>query len=330
MNAKVILLLPCLASILTISGKIIVPGYDPNFVTDFPVIGPFEQYSEDYDLIGTITPQKSYSAVREKLAVGVIGEEKTYYSAKANHSVSAKSSYQLTFKLPFKTMLGSRGLNCQITIIDSSQNVLKSFSFNIKPKESKTINPSNYLKTYYSIPNTIVDPDEYDDKVSESFSFNGFVDYFMVDNYYRLSLDNLYLTYLGLRDCPLTRIYLHFDDYDNLFPDFSTGQGMTSIDIPVDLFYGENSTICFKFAANLYVNPKTLDMAPTAKTGYSLTNYFYLPINRKNDFMNQKFTLTATSFGHNETQFAWDIRYLTDRGLIGDCGHSDYCVRGTV
>ena len=330
MNRKAILLLPCLISLLSLGIGERGPHQDINFMTDFPVIGPFEKYGEDYDLTGVVIPQKNYSWIRERLSVGIIGEEPTYFSTKSAHSVAGKSGYPLTFKLPFKSMLGPKGLTCQISFIDQQLTTVYSFSFNIKPKTSQRINPFNYLNSYYSILDTIVDPDDYGTVVGEAFCFNGFIDYFNIDYYYRLNIDNLYLTYVGLRDFPTSTIYLYFDDYDGLFPDIGTGDSNSSVYIPIEAYEDENSSIRFKISAKLYVNPQTLHMSLEAKPGYVLTNYFYLPVNRKQDLMNQKFSLLATSFGYNQTSFSWDIRYLTDRGLIGDCASSDYCVRGGI
>lgn len=299
------------------------------FITDFPIIGPFDKFAPDFELRGTVMPTKSFSWVRERLSVGVIGESMTYFSTKAAHSVNINGTYPLTFKLPFSTMLGSKGLMCQISFIDQDSNVIESFSFNIKPKNSQIIRPADYRLTYYSIPDTIVDPDNYGAVVSEAFCFNGFIDYFNIDTYYRLSIDNLYLTYKGIKNFKSSNLFLRFYDYDNLFPGFSTGDSVTIINIPLKTI-SNNNEIHFQIDSTLYVNPKTLDMSLEAKPDYVLTNYFYLPINHKTDFMDQKFTLVAPSFGYNETYFAWDIRYLTNRGLIGDCDHSDYCVRGTL
>ena len=299
------------------------------FITDFPIIGPFEKYCPDYELKGTVRPTKSFNFVRERLSVGVMNGEMTYFSTKASHSVNINGAYPLTFTLPFSTMLGSKGLTCQISFVDQDNNNIESFSFNIKPKNSQMVRPGDYRFSYYSIPDTIVDPDNYDAIVSESFCFNGFIDYFNIDTYYRLSIENLYLTYKGIKDVPSTTSILRYYDFDNLFPGLSTGGSMTIVEIPLKTV-AINNEIHFRIDSTLYVNPKTLDMSLEAKPGYVLTNYFYLPINRKSDFMSQRFTLVTPSFGYNETYFAWDIRYLTDRGLIGDCDHSDYCVRGSL
>lgn len=332
MGKKIILLLPCLISLLSISGTTekALPRY--KFITIFPVIGPFNKYESDYELIGKVKPQYSYSWVRERLSVGVIDHDMTYYSTKAAHAVTKNEQYDLTFILPFKTMLGDDGLECQISFIDQDSKVIEKFSFRIRPKNSKLINPSDYRFSNYTLEDTIVNPSDYGRIVSESFRFNGFIDYFNIDTYYRLNLDNLYLSYSSIKGVPNSKLYLQFNDYDNLFPGFSTGGSVTFINIPLKLVSSATALgeLHFAFDTTLYVNPKTLDMSLDAKPDYVLTNYFYLPINRKTDFMNQKFTLYAPSFGHNETTFSWDMRYLTDRGLIGDCNHSDYCVRGEL
>ena len=80
----------------------------------------------------------------------------------------------------------------------------------------------------------------------------------------------------------------------------------------------------------MYVNQKTLEMSLDPGVDLVPTNYFYLPINRCSDLLDQVFTIKFDSFGMNKNKFSWDMRYTNDRDLIGDCRNSEYCVDGEI
>ena len=160
--------------------------------------------------------------------------------------------------------------------------------------------------------------------------FNKFIDYFNVNSYHRLSLTDFILTYTC--DVPTTtgNAYLTFKDYNHVFKDLDDGGEVPEVRIPLTMTYKKNKGVLFAFPSKMYVNPSSLDMSLNIKPGYKETRYFYLPINRRKDLLDQKFTLEVNNFGLNETSFSWDIYYTNNRDLIGDCSNSDYCVVGEV
>ena len=301
------------------------------FTTDFQVLGPFEEYADDTNLVGLITPRESLVNIKERLSVAVSGYSYSKITTTAGHDVTKGRLYVLTFNLPLKTMLGPNGIDCKVEFLDTSYNSLQSFTFSLKPLKSNSVNPGDYLSSYYSIKDTIVDPDNYSSKIGEEMMFNGFIDYFNIDNYYRLNLDTIYLTHKCLKnDLEITaEAYLHFDDYDSIFKRMYPKNGTPEFDIPLTVTK-TNNIVTFKFRDTMYVHPQTMEMSLDARPDFLATNYFYLPVNRRSDMFNQKFTLRVDSFGYNKTTFSWDIRYTNTRDLIGDCNNADYCVRGEM
>ncbi len=222
-----------------------------------------------------------------------------------------------------------RGLKVYVDFIDIDEIPLQSFSFNIYPSQPERINPKNYINDYYSVSDIIVDPDNFRTSTSEKYKFDSLLDYFNVDNYYRLRLDDMYITYESIKECPTGLAHLHFVDYLKMFPYLDNENDVPEFDIPLTAVQSNNQ-VSFSFPSKMYVKPESLEMSLIARPGFVETKYFYLPVNHCRDLLDQTFTLVADSFGHNKNSFSWDIRYINNRGLLGDCSNSDYCVVGEV
>ena len=301
----------------------------PPYTFSFSPIGPIEIGGDDLTFTGTGKASSSLKNIRERFSVYITGQSTPcYMSTTASHTTVMNRTVELTFTLPVKDYLTSAGFTCVIQVINSSNTVLQELSFDIKPIPKTTINVNDYLSSYCSFDRTIIDPDRSTRNPQERFMFDNFLDYFDVDNYYRLKLNNQKMTYACYKVFPGGKAYLHFIDNDHLFPDLDDKRKVPEVLIPLRII--NDGGIYFDFPTNMYVNPQSLSMSLEAKPGYKLTNYFYLPINSRSKLVDRKFTLVVKDFGHNKTNFNWDIYYTNTRDLIGDCANSDYCVVGEV
>ena len=298
--------------------------------TTFSYIGPFAAGCDDYLLQGKVTPNYGYISMRERLRVYIIDGGIVKTENKDRHDAPKRETYNLTFTLPFKSALTSKGLRCVVDFIDRDDSIIQSFSFNIRPISPQRINPRDYVNDYFSMPDIIVDPDYYKEERTEKYKFDNFLDYFDVDNYYRLTLNNSLITYSCLADPPQGLAHLHFVDYLKIFPYLDDDKEVPTFDVPLYVKSNGNGAVYFDFPSKMYVNTKTLDMSLTARVGFVETKYFYLPVNKCEDLLDQVFTIVVDSFGHGQTSFSWDVRYLNSMHLIGDCSNSDYCVVGEV
>lgn len=320
-------------TLTALSGVIPNINASPNaslFETDFDPIGPFVENNNDYSISGSYKSFVNISGVVEKLNVYLRDGTKVYTENKVRHDVVSKSKYNLTFTLPLKSLLNKDGINCSIQLFNSSNEPIYDFaSFNLKPISKEKITVKNYLNEAYTIDDIVVDPDHYENAHQESFLFDGFIDYFNVDSYYRIDLNDLYLTYNSPKPFPISHGSLTFIDFNKLFPYLDNNKPLPEFNIPIVATerYGK---IHFSFEEIMYVNPRTLEMSFTARPGFELTRYFYLPINKCQDLMNQVFILKMSNFGHGKISFNWNMRYTNTRYLIGDCSNSDYCVVGEV
>lgn len=332
MDTKIISLIPL--SLLTV-GAIEKPSIDPTvpigILNDANMrldpIGPCEKYGEDINLTGTIVSITGISNIRERLSIGPKGGNYTYFYTTAKHNITKGDIYSLSLPMPIHSVLGENGIDCKVQIIDLSNKEIDGFTFSLNPITKERINVNDYIRTTYSKEDIVVDPDDYQNKKTEQYRFYKFLDYFNEDNYYRLNLNKLKLTYSCAKPFPGCNAKLKFTDFNNVFPLINGGRLNTSFEIPLRYTYA-SGVIAFDFPEQMYVNPKTLEMSLNARPEFRITKYFYLPINKKDLLLDQTFSLEVTNFGHNKTSFSWDITYLNNRNLLGDCDNSDYCVVG--
>lgn len=326
LHKSFLLLIPFLSLSFCQTKKRVVPVND-YFQTFYPIIGPFEIGADDYELTGMIYVKRNVVSVREKMSVYVTDGQIVKTQYKDYHSASKGSSYDLTFTLPLKSSLTSKGLTIIIEFINNKDLVLKTVSFNIKPIVRQTINPKLYLNDYFINEDIVVDPDDYSNSNQEKIRFDQTLDYFNVDNYYRLSLNDFIITYLC--DLPFSSCiaHLHYVDYLKVFPYLDSNDEVPVVNIPLNPKESFNRVL-FTFPKNMYVKPTSLEMSLEAKPGFVTTSYFYLPKNRCEELLDQTFTVVVSEFGHGKISFNWDVKYLNNHHLIGDCSNSDYCVVG--
>lgn len=334
MDTKILFLVP--TSLMTL-GAIEKPSIDP-FIPiviletaslQLNPIGPCEKYGEDINLTGKLISITGISNIRERLYVGPKGGSYSYIYTTAKHDITKGDAQQISLPMPISSMLSENGIDCKVQIIDSSNKEIDGYTFSLKPITKDRINVDDYIRTAYSKQDIVVDPDNYETKRTEQYRFSGFLDYFNEDNYYRLNLNKLRMTYSCPKTFPGCTAKLKFTDYNNVFPLINGGKLNTSFEIPLRYTYTSGS-IWFDFPEQMYVNPKTLEMSLNARPEFRLTKYFYLPINKKDLLLDQTFSLEVTDFGYNKTSFSWDITYLNNRNLLGDCDNSDYCVVGEL
>ncbi len=326
LNKRFLILISCLAmSFLGLTEN--APPMQAGFTTNFSCIGPFEKGCDDYVLSGQVTAKKTFVSVVEKMTVTTIDgqlikTEKTKY-----HTIVKGDSYALTFTLPFKSSLSERGLTFKIEFIEGNDELIQTFSFNLKPIIRKTITAKDYINDYYVVEDIVVDPDNYSKVKDEKFKFDQALDYFNSDTYYRLSLEDVLITYECGLPFPGCIAHLHFVDYLKSFPYLDSENEVPTFDIPLRTIT-KNNRISFAFPQVMYVKPTTLEMSLEARPGFVSTSYFYLPKNRCEEILDQVFSVDVEEFGHGKTSFTWDMRYLNNQRLIGDCSNSDYCVIG--
>lgn len=290
--------------------------------------GPFEVGETDKTLSIKVIPSATYTSISERFSVGVIGGDLSYIVNTAKHATSKRKTFTVSVNLPLSDYYSRTGIYGTLEFMISNR-VLEKYSFMLKPPSRDRINPNDYISTYY-LGGPVVGYFYTDGTPSgEHFNFSGFMDYFNVDYYYRLSLDSLSITYSSKKSYPGCNANLRFVDYSHLFPYIDSEDSVPIVNIPLNT---ENSggLVTFSFPKTMYVNPYTLEMSLVARPDFKATKYFYLPHNHLPELLDQIFTLEVSDFGYSKVSFSYDIRYTNNRRLIGDCNSSDYCVIGEI
>ena len=312
---------------------IIIPfdpiGGDSTVEIDFEPLGGFDVYCPNTNLIGHLKSTKYYPDAREKLSVAVYGSDFTYFQYTARHTLLYSTTYDVVFTLPLSTMFSSAGISVRVQSFDEHDNQLAIYAFTLKPSPHKKINVNDYISTTYDVNNVVIDPDRATSRKREAVYFPSILSYFNEDYYYRLNLNGLLVNYQCFMPFPGCSAKLTFVDYDHIFRSLDSKDEVPIVEIPLQ-FVANTGQISFKFPDKMYVNPTTLDMSLTPKSGFQETSHFYLPVNRKNSLIDQVFTFEVTNFGYAKTAFSYDITYVNNRSLIGDCENSDYCVVGDM
>lgn len=309
-----------------------ISAFDFGFVSIefYEPIGPFHVYNEDVDITFKVSSSRTYTNLRERLQLSSISFDEFFpytYTTQA-HSIGMNRSVDVTMTLPLSTMLSNNGLKGEISVI-GSKSTLTSVEFKLKPQVPQTIDINDYRSKGLATDDVVIDLNAYSLRHREFMSFTDIVDYFDVNYYYRIALEVMYIDYSCFLPFPGGEAYLHFDDYNGLFPYIDKPGNVPYFDIPLVIKYKEEC-IWFEFPPTMYVNPKTLEMSLEARSGFQLTKYFYLPVNKRNQMVDQDFYLNVSNFGYGAVNFSFKIRYLNNRGLIGDCDNSDYCIIGEV
>lgn len=301
----------------------------PKIEANFPIIGPFVEGDNDYLLKGVVTPHEDVDMLREIVYFNY--RDGSTYSAFMTpwHGVVKDIQYDLTFKLPLHDALYGDGINVRILFMDYDKNIHQEYMFNLSPIKPERIDPKDYMNEYYELHDIIIDPDYYPHSFSERFMFLNFPDYINVDYYYRLHIDDLSMMYASMYDYVNQTGYIRFYDYYRIFPYLDNNEDVPYFDIPI-VAKMVNNLVKFEFSRQMFVNSQTLQMSFRPIKGFVKTRYFYFPLNKSEQLIDQIFTLHFDSFGYGKTSFSWDMRYLTNRTLIGDCSNSEYCVKGEL
>lgn len=321
-----IYLIPSLLSSVAPLSRALNPGI--SFSISTSKFGPVSPDTESITISVTITPSAAKSQISERLSVGYQGDSLTYIIDKKSHSTLKRVPYKLDFVIPtadfFKGNGKYVGIYGKFNIFVAGESAYES-SFRLKPYISETIKVDDYRNEYYVSKDLVGILSKSQTEYTERYKFD-LLDYFNVDSYYRLNLLFSTILYESSYAFPACTANLLFRDYDNLFPYIDkNSDGYIEIPLKAAAIGGN---IFFTYSKIMYVKPGTLEMSLKSRLGFKSTKYFYLPVNKREQFTDSSFILNVSNFGYNKNSFTHNLRYLADRSFIGSCNSSDYCVIG--
>ena len=220
------------------------------------------------------------------------------------------------------------GLTLKFEILNSSsRTILKAYSASFVPPSQKSIPGASLKRSIYSTNSLAFYGDGEDMKeMKETFDFTTIGDYLDVDYYYRLTLNKNYFVYPNPYNLTYSSISLRFNDDENLFP-YLKHQDNGDILIPLAVSRIDNY-ITFRLKNKLYINKRTLQVSSSYRSGYLITNDFYLPINGKKKFNNKQLYIDISNLGLDQISTSIPIKYDINHSLVGVCTEGDYCVIG--
>ncbi len=302
-----------------------VPYYAESTLTiSTDKFGPFAVYQPDTQLTLNL-----YSSERRTMIVKfVCGPSKddlrSLYTSK---TLTFRGSYQTSIRIPTYFYMGYKGLYCRIDLNKTSGESFMSMDFHIYPLTAgANIDVSKYYETGFSVNNVayqITNNVFYN--FAETFSFTDYQDYFSIDTYHRISLSDVSFS-SNLRDnLTYSSAEMTFYDVNNIFPYLDHDENKY-IHIPLTITGRSKSYFAFK--NYMYVDPKTLQMSTTYREGFTQTRYFYLPVNHKQDLLEEYFYIQVLDAGVGKTNITFPVQYLGTTNIIGPCSNSDYCIVG--
>jgi len=296
-----------------------------------PIYGPFKQHNDNPNLQVNIN-STSLIAQEVYLLFKIVDDNNTVVSQSKSTStiISKYHNGNVNINLLTKAYLDENGMNVLFYLIDSNNsNILLSSSFEVFPIKSNTYNPIEYSQSHifeYSTSFKFANSGVI--TYQEKYIFNDFFDYFLIDTYYRLLINQYCFSYQYINDLTYRKAYLILPDSFNDFCYIETDD-YGQIIVPLSLIK-EGETYSLSFPSLMYVNPNTLEMSITKISGFSITSYFYLPINHLKDLSQSNFTFVIEGLGYSQSNFVWTVSYLVYQGLIGPCENSNYCVIGGI
>ena len=161
---------------------------------------------------------------------------------------------------------------------------------------------------------------------NEWFEFENYYDYFLLDEYYRLSLEQFKCKHSITGIFEWKEAYMELINPQPCFQGLCDSNGVAKLDLNISA----DNSIMFSVEKKspLYIDPKTKLMYSSPKPGYKQTNYFYLPINGQEEVEKQEFRISLIGVGFWKSNFIWNLHIDTSVNLIGDCQTSKYCLVG--
>ena len=316
---------------LVLSCSSFVPAIDPpdtiKFVLTTDDIGPFTIQDTNeitihfsYTYKGRTGYTKVYEILTGQYNGAVVSRYYTDY-----HTLRGNQTVDFDLNLSLYTFSTNKFMDLTFQIIsDAATTVLFTRKIVLERSDPLTINPtSDGVDDYYGKYSVINIGSGTRKRETYDFSNNSVV--FFGDNYYELSLEGQRITYNYFQDFTYSTAALTFADKGNIFKNFPRIGG--KIQLPLSIIQTDN-TLTFKYKNLYYVDPHTLCMSPTKKSGYVRTSRFYLPIGKREELESKKFAIEISKAGCSESTIIMDVSYYSTRNLFGYCIDSDYCITG--
>lgn len=294
--------------------------------------GPYHANCANQNIdINISANQKIYTSYLT-VYVGLSSSNYSYSKQYSSFTLAANGTKKQTITLPTREYLTSNGMYIKFVLTyhkdlgGTDQTTTKSFVIypveskaNIKPEDYITSPCTNHYVSYQFNNGVLTSSDE-------SFQFPDYIDYFNIDTYHRLDLNSVSFNYTCSSSFTYSSAYLQIFDENNIFPYIDKNEDDYFL-VPLKVTKNGN-TYKFSFKNQFYVHPKTAQMSFDPEEDFTLTRYFYLPKNGREDLLDTKMNVYLYGAGLSASNISWNLTYLASQNLLGDCSDSDYCIIG--
>ena len=246
------------------------------------------------------------------------------------HTYSSNTLQSATFLVPIHDYWTKNGLTLNFQLLNgSSYTIIKDYSVTFYPPSSsnKSFSYSSLKKeTYETRPIGFKGNGKDLVPVTEKYDFTHLGDYFIVDYYYKLKINELYFFYDSYFSFTYNNMTLRFKDNNSLFP-YMSHDAESYIYIRLKP-KRENNRIFFQYQDKFYINKRTLQISDEYRSGFVMTNDFYLPINGKKQFVGKSLYIDLLNIGNEPISTTISLKYDTDKAYVGLCDDGENCVIG--
>lgn len=294
------------------------------------VIGPFKEFNEDVDINLYYTSGSNYSEVMEFMNLYLPNGEIVYSYKTAAHSIRAGIKNSFSPTLPLSSFFSNKGLIFEFkAIIYPSLEEITSSTATIYPCGLDNIDPFKLIdRKFISKPVAFSFAAGRSTEHTCKFDFTEFETSFRSKSYSYINVNDMGFSYVSSLPFQSGTCQLKFKDDKHLFPLMSSKTD-GYIHLPIQL--NENGTnITYSFKRKFYYDKNTMQISDIWRNGFENTDYFYLPLNHKEDLETYEFIFEFYDIGGSKAHIEYSLRYSTRTYLFGSCNNSDYCIVGGV
>ena len=280
---------------------------------------------ENYALPVTIT---EFSSILYKLVFSIYNASnnaKVYTKTYIGSKIGTHLPVKFNIDIPIKNRLKTDGL--KLEFIHSLDKEYENESAIIYPYQKQNINITAYRKEPLVCRGNYLLIKDYKTYSDETFDFTNLNDYLSVSTNNKLDLSNIVFKYIAGSEFQTGDITLNIKDYNNVFPNLVKKDGVISLKMKYRQIEDE---IYLELDEELYVNSITLDMSNNQMANCVVTDSFYIPSNKEDDFLGDEIYISMQNCGFSLNNFMIPFNFYFSKKYVGECYESDYCIHGGI
>ena len=280
---------------------------------------------ENYVLPVTIT---EYSSSKYKLVFSIYNattDAKVYTRTYKSSEIGTHLPINFNIDLPIKNRLKADGL--KLEFIHSLDKEYENESAIIYPYQKQNINITAYRKEPLICHGNYLLIKDYKVFSDETFDFTNLNDYLSVSTNNKLDLSSIVFKYLSGSEFQAENITLNIRDYNNVFPNLKKNNNIISLKMK---YHQIEDEVYLELDEELYVNSTSLDMSNNPMANYVVTDSFFIPANKEDEFLGDELYISMQNCGFSLNDYMLPFNFYFSKKYVGECYESDYCIHGGI